>query len=583
VEMGTLAGERGAYRLARPLATTQVPATVQAVLAARIDRLAPEDKRLLQTAAVIGKDVRFGLLQAIGEAPEAALREGLARLQGAEFLYETSLFPDLEYTFKHALTHEVAYGSLLQERRRALHAQIVAAIETRYADRLAEQVERLAHHAVRGELWEQAVIYLRQAGAKAQAQSAHREAVGYLDQALEALGHLPVSRQTLAQAVDLRLDLRPSLTQLGELRRLDERLREAVTVAETLADRRRQARVYSGLTIHYSNVGSPERALEAGQRALVVAEALGDRALQVATRYRLANAYYWLGRYREAMDFSRRNLAALEGEPLDESFGMTSLPAVTTRGNLVLGLGALGEFAEGRSVGEESVRIADSLSHPFSMIGSRWVLGELQIAQGTLPLAIPTLERAFSICQAAQVPYFIVLVASTLGHAYALAGRVAEAVPLLEQAVAHAAETAEAGPRAVAVGRLSEARLLDGRGDEARVFAQQSLELARQYGHRGSETWALWRLAGVAAQTQASTVHEAEGCYHQALALAEELGMRPLVAHCHLGLGTLYRKIGCHDQAQAELVTATAMYGGMDMPFWLARAETELGQIAPYP
>src|SRR5262249_11692687 len=115
-ERGVLQGERGAYRLARPFESTQVPATVQAVLAARIDRLAPEDKRLLQAAAVIGKDVPYALLQAIAEQPEDALRQGLARLHAAEFVYETSLFPDLEYTFKHALTHEVAYGSLLQER-----------------------------------------------------------------------------------------------------------------------------------------------------------------------------------------------------------------------------------------------------------------------------------------------------------------------------------------------------------------------------------------------------------------------------------------------------------------------------------
>src|SRR5262249_32679223 len=132
VETGALAGERGAYHLAEPIGHTQVPATVQAVLAARIDRLAPEDKRLLQAAAVVGKDVPYALLQAIAELSENALPEGLGRLQDAEFLYETSLFPDLKYTFKHALTHEVAYGSLLGERRRALHARIVAAIEARY-------------------------------------------------------------------------------------------------------------------------------------------------------------------------------------------------------------------------------------------------------------------------------------------------------------------------------------------------------------------------------------------------------------------------------------------------------------------
>ena len=133
VETGALAGERGAYRLTRPVEALQVPATVQTILAARIDRLPPEEKRLLQAASVIGKDVPFALLAAIAEQPEEALRRGLAHLQEAEFLYETRLFPDLEYTFKHALTHEVAYGSLLQERRRALHARIVEALERLHA------------------------------------------------------------------------------------------------------------------------------------------------------------------------------------------------------------------------------------------------------------------------------------------------------------------------------------------------------------------------------------------------------------------------------------------------------------------
>ena len=191
VETGVLVGAPGAYRLAQALPTIQVPATVQAVLAARIDRLPPEAKRLLQTAAVIGTEVPLPLLQAIAELPEAALHGGLAHLQAAEFLYETRLFPEHEYTFKHALTHEVAYSSLLQERRRVLHARIVEALEALAGDRLAEQVERLAHHALRGEVWDKALAYCRQAGEKAMARSAHREAVGYFEQALSALPHLP--------------------------------------------------------------------------------------------------------------------------------------------------------------------------------------------------------------------------------------------------------------------------------------------------------------------------------------------------------------------------------------------------------
>ena len=209
VETGVLVGERGAYHLAQPLDTVQVPATVQALLAARIDRLAPEDKRLLQTAAVIGPEVPWSLLQAIADTADEALYRSLAHLQAAELLYETSLFPEPAYTFKHALTHEVAYGSPLHERRRTLHARIVEALETLAGDRRDDQVERLAQHALRGEVWEKALAYGRRAGDKARMRSAYREAVVGYEQALAALEHVPASRAATEQAIDLRLGYTP--------------------------------------------------------------------------------------------------------------------------------------------------------------------------------------------------------------------------------------------------------------------------------------------------------------------------------------------------------------------------------------
>src|SRR4030095_1324678 len=239
VETEVLVGEPGVYRLAHALPTIQVPATVQAVLAARIDRLPPEEKRLLQTAAVIGTEVPLPLVQAIAEVPDEALYRHLAHLQTAEFLYETRLFPEREYTFKHALTHEVAYGGLLLERRRLLHARIVEVLEYQHTDRLAEQVERLAHHAFRGEVWDKAVAYLRQAGAKVAARSANREAVAYQEQALVALQYLPENHDTLAQAIDLLIDLRQSLYPLGEFGRLLHYLREAESAALVLGDQYR--------------------------------------------------------------------------------------------------------------------------------------------------------------------------------------------------------------------------------------------------------------------------------------------------------------------------------------------------------
>ena len=216
-----------------------MPATVQAILAARIDRLSPEDKRLLQAASVIGKDVPFALLLAIAELADEDVRRGLAHLQAAEFLYEASLFPDLEYTFKHALTHEVTYGGLLRERRRALHERIVEVIERLHGDRLTEHMEQLAHHALRSGVWNKTLRYMREAGRRAAVRSAHREAVVCLDHALAALGHLPDSLEIRVEAIDLRLELRESLFALGEIARIPELLGEAERIAAVIGDRRR--------------------------------------------------------------------------------------------------------------------------------------------------------------------------------------------------------------------------------------------------------------------------------------------------------------------------------------------------------
>ena len=255
VEARVLVGDRGHYRLARALPSIQVPATVQAVLAARIDRLPPEEKRLLQTAAVFGKDVPFSLLQAIADMSEDALYRGLMHLQAAEFLHEASLFPELEYTFKHALTHEVAYSSLLHGRRRTLHARIVDAIETRYADRLATQHERLAHHAFQGEMWEKAIAYYRQAGAKAASHSAYREAVACFEQALLALRQLPENPTTLQQAFDLRMELTRRLVPLADYGRILENLHAAQAIAEAQGDRRRLGLVCSAMTDYFRMTG----------------------------------------------------------------------------------------------------------------------------------------------------------------------------------------------------------------------------------------------------------------------------------------------------------------------------------------
>jgi class 3 adenylate cyclase/tetratricopeptide (TPR) repeat protein len=580
VETGVLVGEPGAYRLDRDLPSIQVPATVQPILAARIDRLPPEEKRLLQTAAVIGTEVPFGLLEAIAELSEEAVHRGLARLQTAEFLYETQLFPDREYTFKHALTHEVAYGSLLQERRRVLHAQIMEALEALVGDRLDDQVEQLAHHALRGEIWDKALAYYRQAGAKAVAASAHREAVACFERALEAVQHLPENRAMREQAIDLRLELRNSLFPLNEQEWIIAHLRQAESLAEALNDHRRLGQIYTHMARYSWDTGDHEGAVRYGQNALTSATALGDVRLQVMANYRLGQSYYFLGNYGRAIDCLRESVAALEGELRYERFGMTGLPSVHSRAVLVWCLAACGEFDQAIAHGDKARRIAEAVDHPFSIVVACNALGMLNTRRGDFRQAIPVLERALELCRLWNFPLNALGNTACLGYAYALSGQVATALPLLEQVVEQNASTSAVGYTVDPwVAWLSEAYLLAGRLAEARTWAGRALQRSRERKERGFQADALRLLGDIATHDDPPDIDQAEAYYRQALALAKELGMRPLQAHCYHGLGTLYSQVGRSEQARAELSTTIELYRAMEMTFWLPEAEAALARL----
>jgi class 3 adenylate cyclase/tetratricopeptide (TPR) repeat protein len=576
IETKVLAGERGSYRLMKAVESIQVPATVQAVLAARIDRLSPEEKQLLQSASVIGEYVPFNLLQAVVDMPEHDLRRCLAHLQAAEFLYEASVFPEFEYTFKHGLTYQVAYNSLLQDRRRGLHARIVDVIETLYQDRITEQIERLAHHAFRGELWNKAVTYLRQAGQKAGIRSANREAVTYFEQALEALGHLPEDRKTLELGVDLRLELRPSLLTLGEQERIVEHLSQAESLAEKLGDKWRIGRVLADMSGYFSREGEHERAVNAGERALAGATEMGDFAFQVITQDRLSRAYHSLGDFRRAIDLCKRSMSLLEGKPVGERFGMASVAAVASPTPLVLSLAELGDLANGIAQGEEVVRIAEMVGQPFSLANAYLMLSYIYIVKGDLEKATPLAERSLDICRNAEIVAEVSRAAAQLGYAYLYSGRIAEALTLLEQAVERPTTRRF---YTLQLSWLGEAYLLAGRREEANQVASRALSLARDKKERGFGAWALRLLGEIVAREDPLDIGKAESHYRQALALAEELGMRPLMAHCHVGLGKLYRRIGSRQQAEEHLTTATAMMREMEMGLWLEKADAELKEL----
>jgi len=571
VETKALLGERGAYDLDQPVEMIQVPATVQAVLAARIDRLPPGEKRLLEIAAVIGKNFPLALLQEVADETEETLRRSLAQLTTAEFLYEQNLSPDPEYTFKHSLTHEVAYRSLLRARRRDLHARIAEAMERLYADRLAEQVERLAQHALRGELQEKAVGYLRQAGLRAMARGANREAIAHLEQALGAVRHLPEIREATELIIDIHLDLRAALHPLDEHVRAEGHLHEAEGLARTLGDQRRLGRIATFMVPQCRVRGDYDEAVRFGREALNIARALGDRSIEVVARFFLGRTYVARGEFSDAATLLEQNVA-LEGAQRYERFGTSFIPSALSGAGLADMLAELGRFDEAIGHAEVAVQIAEAADHPFTLYVGLFSLGLAHLRRGDLPRATRVLARCQDLGRTGQIVTGIPLVAATLGAAYALAGRADEALPVVVGAV----EEFRRRPIHTYPGLThlcaGMSYLSAGRIDEAAGYAGEALALTRRLGARASEAHALCLAGDIASAKEAE---DAESYYRQALALAEPRGMRPLIAHCHLGLGKLHARMGQRHLTQEHLTTAATMYREMGMTYWLEQAEVE--------
>ncbi|MCM3902513.1 MAG: AAA family ATPase, partial [Pyrinomonadaceae bacterium] len=462
VETGVLVGEKRMFRPGLRIDEICIPSTVQNVVADRIDRLPTEEKHLLQTAAVIGVIVPLPLLRAVAALSEDELRGYLAHLQAAEFLYETKLFPQLEYTFKHALTNEVAYGALLHERRTGLHAQIVGAIEKLDAGNLPEKIEQLAHHAFCGELWEKAVSFQRQAGAKALARSANVEGVLFFERALVALKKWPDSRVKLEQAVDLRLELRNALFLLGEFDRLYHYLKEAEAFAETLGDQRRLGSALNFIISYFVLMGNHQRATEIAQRALKVGDR--DMSLNVVTHYYLGVACHHMGRYRESMSVLTQAIANVDTANLRlERFGTANIISVICRVWKVQCLAQLGAFREGLLNAREAIQIAEESKHPYSLAYARCSQGLLLLVQGEIDEAIRVLEECTKLCHLAEIRVLFPQIASYLGLAFALSGRLDEAIPLMEKADEETGHIGRKAGQSLRIAWHGHANLLAGR------------------------------------------------------------------------------------------------------------------------
>ncbi len=551
-----------------------MPASVQQVLAARIDRLDPPAKHLLQVAAVIGHDVPAALLQPIAEIDDEALHMALAQLQAGEFLYHTRFLPEPEFGFKHALTREAAYASVLHERRRHLHLRTVEQAEARYTDRLDEHVERLAHHALAAEAWPKAVAYCRDAGNKALRRAALRAAVAAFERALHALHQLPETDANVAQDIDLRFELRNALFVLGDHEATAAHLRRAETLAQRIGDDAR----YGWSLLHLGATAwrrgdylDAERTI---QQAREIAGQVGDIELSYLAAYRLGQVYYGLGAFADAATCLKRAIADMQIAGAERRYGLGGLPFVFACSVLISSLAELGEFGEVRQFETLGLETAEQAQDHYSIYVLTRGIGHAYTRQGRLDQAVRHLERAAEIGDLYDIYTLAPPILSALGYAHVLLGQTAEGFALLNRSI-----DPELWARSVNYARpyfwFAEAALAAGRPDEAAEMIRRGRAVAESQNERESLVWAS-RLEGdlLAAQDPVA----AEACYETAIAGAQADGLRPHLAHSRLALARLMLEDGRREAAREQLIAAAGLYRTMRMSSWLPEVGEALGR-----
>jgi predicted ATPase/class 3 adenylate cyclase len=530
VETGALTGTHGAYRATRPIEAMQIPSTVHAVLAARIDRLAAPQKSLLQTAAVIGQDVPLELLQPITGLDGESLLTVLAELQAAEFLYQTRSLPEPQYTFKHALTRRVAYESVLRERRRAVHTQLIDIIETRYASRLDEHVEQLAHHALGAEERLKAVRYLYRSAGKAMQRSAHQQAIRYLNQGLDLIGALPDARERLKQELEYQKAIGVAM-MAAKGWAADEVLdayTRAQALCENLGDERELFIALRGEGQYRMIRGESDIAHRLGQQCIGLSERSKDHGVHLETHHLFWTNSFFMGEYAEAGSHCAKGISLYERE---RDHALTYIysghdPGVCCRSFSAVIHCLTGYPDRSLEICRETVELARELNHPLSTAIAYWAYSLAHILRGEPEPARLWAERTIAISEDYLLPLTRAEGIVQAGWALAQLGSLDEGIARMREGIAGLAATGALMDLLYFTALLGEALAQAGQPEAGLAEIDRALATANQRGARFQISEILRLRGDVLLMVSKSNRAEAQACYRESIEAADKQGAR---------------------------------------------------------
>jgi len=571
VENGTIEKQGQVYTVRKSIDAIQVPDTVQGIIASRMDRLEDNLKRTMQVASVIGRDFAFRILQTITDTREE-LKSDLLNLQGLEFIYEKQLFPELEYIFKHALIQEVAYNSLLQQRRKEIHENIGTAIEKIYSDRLEEFYEVLAYHYSKSENLKKSAEYLKLSGQKATKSNSPREAYSFLTDAISMLKKMEEDEETIRALIEVYV-LLGSYIVFQEFRdRILDNMREGERLAKSIGDEKNLAKIYSRMGLLYTHEGELKLAEEYAEKCFHAAEKIQDVDLLREAASSLSATYAIQAEYAKLIDINSVVIDLIEKKGkehyLTEGF--------TTNYSFLCGitgmaLGILGNFEEGEAHCKKSLKVSLDIELPFPIAQSEFFYSWLLSNKGD---GVRCVEHAKNLIKSAEDtnnPFAIALGRYILGMGYHRIGDISTAIEQLELSIKIMEENGITLNLCHFHFALSDLYNDSDDFKNAHKCAQKALELSRTYNEILGEALASMALGRALEKRDQSSMGKAEESILNGMKICEDLKAKPFVCWGHLFLGEFYIIGSQKEKALENLTQAEAAFKEMGMDYWLAR------------
>ena len=579
LENGSIERKDEKYVLSRKASDIQVPDTIQGIIAARLDRLEDNLKRTMQVASVIGRDFAFRILQTITGLREE-LKSYLLNLQGLEFIYEKNLFPELEYIFKHALTQEVAYNSLLLKRRKEIHARIGRAIEELYAGRLEEFYEMLAYHYSRSDSLEKACRYSRLSGEKAEGNYSHREACDFYKGALDLLNKLPETVENKKEKMEILFLMRLPLMFLGYPEGSLGPLQQGEQLSKELGDERCLARFYYAIGMYYSHKGDPQLGMKYSEDAFEKARKNRDIELMAPLAIGLSFSYTLAGQYYKIVDMAPDVIDLIEKtERESDFFSLSGSPYSMLCASCGNSMGLLGAFDEGKTFLEKGLRNASEINDLIALGQGEVYYGHFYLAKGDWEPSKEHFEKGIKHNEEAKYVLNSASCWSGLGYACAMLGDPETGKRYAERGLEIHRESRVEVFLSLAHCILGWIHLDLGDLINARSLAQDALRLSQKNNEKHIEGWSWVLLGMISGKTEPLEINKAEECILKGIEICKELKIKAYYSLGHLYLGQLYLNGGQKEKALEDLKKAGGMFQEMGMDHWLARTEEVMQRL----